>query len=99
MTEVREVGVIGVVNRPRNNARAVVQKLPNFVLFRSLPSASPREVAGDRLTTAFWRPSRSNESGAGMPAMVRAAIVSNSGSNKAASAFSCASRSSLSAIT
>jgi len=82
MTEIREVGfrswVKGVVNKPRNNARAVVHKLRDFVLFRLQASASPRKVAGDRLGTAFWRRSRSNEGDAGMPTVVRAAIVSNS---------------------
>lgn len=75
MTETRGVGfrsrVEGAENTSRNNARTVVQRLRTFVLFRWQASASPKQVAGNRLDGAFWRQSRANKGDAGTPSVVR----------------------------
>jgi hypothetical protein len=76
-TEIRELGfrswVEGAVNQPRSNARAVVHKLRNFVLFRWPAPTDTGEVAGHRLGTAISRQSRANGDCDGT--VVRVAIV------------------------
>ena len=63
----------GVLNKPRNNATAVVHKLRNLVLFRQPASTTEREVAGHLLSAAIS--SQSRPSGDCGRAVVLAAIV------------------------